>query len=197
MLFERHSHKTVQSRLEDKSRPGVMTAYLCLQYVSLPLTVVTFTWVWRLRVHLECFQLSLGDFKRPYILFRRVRARAAVDYRWHRIYHRVNLFCCSLYLHTAAADLSSLYNGFISHCRPRTCPKDMFVSNAMNSCWDDEEWVMKMSSDFQWPRAWEEHVGPLWPYFTVAALVRRSDAVGTHGFTTNVSCVQYIISLAS
>lgn len=82
-----------------------------------------------------------------YILVWMVQAFAMVDYSWHRIYHEVNLFSCWLYLHAVTADLSSLYNGFISHSQPRTWPKDMFVSNAMNSCWDDEEWVMKIYSE--------------------------------------------------
>lgn len=62
----------------------------------------------------------------------------------HRIYHGLNLFCCSLYLHTVTVDRSSLYNGFISHRRPETCPKDMFVWNAMSNRWGDAEWVMKI-----------------------------------------------------
>lgn len=99
----------------------------------------------------------------------------------------VTRFCC---LHTVTVDLSSLYNVFISHSQPKSCPKDMFVSNAMNNCWDDEEWVMKIYSRLPLPQACEECVGPLWPYFTVASLVshmRRAALMllETHNFITH------------
>lgn len=74
--------------------------------------------------------------------------RATVDYFRQRIYYGENLFCCLLYLHTVTVDRSSLYIGFISHRQPKTCPKDMFVSNTMNNCCSDKQWVMEIYSVF-------------------------------------------------
>lgn len=102
-----------------------------------------------LKLSISNIQIFAFEVFKLYYVLDGTAIRATVDYCRQRIYHRENvLFRGLLYLHTVTVDRSSLYNGFISHRQPKTCPKDMFVSNTMNNCCSDEKWVMEIHSVF-------------------------------------------------